>query len=266
MKKRTLVIALVAVVAAVGLVYAADGFKDTPMIPGTKWHVHDSDRPQPAVVTPGTCSTPDAPGKAPSDAIVLFDGKDLSKWKGADGKDARWVVEGGAARVNGTGNITTRQEFADFQLHVEWAAPKPPKGDSQGRGNSGVFLFGRYEIQVLDSYKNPTYADGGAASVYGQYPPLVNACLPPGEWQAYDIVFVAPRFKDGKLETPGTVTMFHNGVLVHNRLAILGSTEHKLFKGYTPHGLKGPITLQDHNDPVRYRNIWIREIKDYDQP
>jgi hypothetical protein len=265
MKKKVLLVALVAAMAGVGLVYAAEGFKDTPMLPGGKWHVHDSDRPMAVAVTPGTCSTPEAIGKAPSDAIVLFDGKDLSKWKGGDGKDARWAVENGAARVNGTGNITTKQEFADFQLHVEWAAPNPPKGTGQGRGNSGVFLFGRYEIQVLDSYKAPTYADGEAASIYGQFPPLVNASLPPGEWQTYDIVFVAPRFKDNKLDTPAYVTMFHNGVLVHNRTALFGVTEHKLAKGYTPHGLKGPITLQDHGDPVRYRYIWIREIKDYDQ-
>jgi hypothetical protein len=270
MKKSALLVAVAAVVAgvaAVGLVYAAEGYKDTPMLPGGKWHVHDSDRPAPPVVTPGTCSTPEAPGKAPSDAVVLFDGKDLSKWKGADGKDARWVVEGGAFRVQpGAGEIKTKQEFADFQLHVEWAAPTPPKGGSQDRGNSGVFLFGRYEIQVLDSYKNPTYADGSAASIYGEYPPLVNATLPPGEWQAYDIVFIAPRFKEGKLDTPAYVTMFHNGLLVHNRVALFGATGHKSFPGYSPHGLKGPITLQDHGNPVKYRNIWIREIKDYDQP
>lgn len=245
------------------------GYQDTPMLPGGKWHVHDGNRPQPPVITPGTCSTPDAPGKPPSDAIVLFDGKDLSKWRSAKGVEPTWKVENGYMQVQGGGGgIETKDEFGDCQLHVEWAAPTPPKGDSQGRGNSGVFFFGRegYELQVLDSFQNPTYPDGQAAAIYGQYPPLVNAARKPGEWQVYDVVFTAPRFSDGKLETPAYITVFHNGIVVHNHTALLGRTGHKVMPKYTPHGPKGPIHLQDHGNPVRYRNIWIRPLKGYDEP
>jgi len=264
MRKQVLLVTLVAIVAAVGLVYAAEGYKDTPMLPGGKWHVHDSDRPQPVAVNPGTFSTQDAPGKPPSDAVVLFDGKDLLKWKGDGGKEPAWVIADGAARVAG-GGITTKQEFGDFQLHIEWSAPNPPKGAGQGRGNSGVIIFGRYEVQVHDSYKNPTYADGSAAAIYGQFPPLVNPSLPAGQWQTYDIVFVVPRFKDGKVDTPAYLTVFFNGILVHNRVALFGPTGHRSAPPYREHPLKGSISLQDHGEPVRFRNIWIREIKDYDQ-
>ena len=250
--------------------YAAEhtapvGYTDTPMLPGGKWHVHDPDRPQPKVVTPG-----DTIGKPPSDAIVLFDGTDLSKWRTADGKPSGWKVEDGAMIVPpkdtpGGGDIFTKDEFGDCQLHIEFATPTPPKGDSQERGNSGVFFFGLYEFQVLDSYKNRTYADGSAASLYGQYPPLVNASFPSGEWQVYDIVFIAPRFKDDKLETPAYITAFHNGVLVHNHTAYLGASGHKLSAKYNPHKATGPLKLQDHGNPMRFRNIWIRPVKDYDE-
>src|SRR5262249_49360725 len=166
----------------------------------------------------------------------------------------------------GAGAILTKDEFGDCQLHVEWAAPDPPKGRDQGRGNSGVMLFGRYEIQVLDSFENLTYADGQAAAIYGQYPPLVNASRPPGKWQSYDIIFTAPRFQNGSLVSPAYVTMLHNGVLVHNHTPVIGAMAYRAVGKYTPHGPNGPITLQDHGNPVRFRNIWVRDLKPYDQP
>ncbi len=223
----------------------------------SKWLVHDENRPAPPVVTPGA-----APGDPPSDAVVLFDGKDLSKWRKGDGP-AQWKVENGYMEINSTGSIRTTEEFGDCQLHVEWMAPAPPKGRSQGRGNSGIFLMSRYEIQVLDSYDNWTYADGSAAGMYGQHPPLVNACRKPGEWQTYDIVFRRPRFSDdGKVLEPGRMTIFHNGVLVEHDAEIFGSTVYRALAHYTPHGPKAPIEIQDHGDkqPVRFRNIWARRL------
>lgn len=244
------------------------GYKDTPILPGGKWHVHDGDRPMPKVIEPGTCSTPEQPGRAPSDAVVLFDGQDLSRWTDGRGGPAAWPVENGAVVTKaGAGVLRTRDEFGDCQLHVEWSTPTPPKGEDQGRGNSGVLLFGRYEIQVLDSYENLTYPDGQAAAIYGQYPPLVNASRPPGQWQSYDIIFTAPRFKeDGSLESPAYATVLHNGVLVHNHTALIGPMAFRAIAKYQPHGLKGTLVLQDHGNPVRYRNIWIRELKTYDEP
>jgi len=255
-------LAIATTASALNVLQAAEhppvGYTDTPMLPGGKWHVHDPNRPQPTVVTPGT---PTTPGKAPSDAIVLFDGKDLSKWRTAEGKPAPWNVQDGIIICNPkSGDVFTKEEFGDVQLHIEFATPTPPKGESQERGNSGVFLFGRYELQVLDSYQNRTYADGGCASVYGQYPPLVNASRPPGEWQTYDVVFTAPRFKDGKLESPAYITVFHNGILVQNHSEILGASGHKVLAKYAPHGPKGPIKLQDHGNTTRYRNIWVRPL------
>ncbi len=241
---------LIAAIAAMSLmtsaVRAAEGEKpsvgytDTPMLPGGKWHVHDPDRPQPNVVTPATFSTQESPGRPPSDAIVLFNGTDLSKWRTEKGQPSGWKVENGALVVppKGTengGDIWTKDEFGDCQLHIEFATPKPPKGDSQARGNSGVFFFGKYEFQVLDSYQNRTYADGSAASLYGQFPPLVNASRPAGEWQVYDIIFTAPQFKNGQLESPAYVTAFHNGVLVHHHTAYLGASGHKTLAKYTAH-------------------------------
>jgi hypothetical protein len=258
-------------VLTLNLCAAAPGFQDTPLLPGDKWHIHDGTRPQPQVVTPGTSSTPEKPGKPPSDAIVLFDGTDLSKWKAGNGQPSAWRVEDGAMIVppsktpNG-GDIVTRDEFGDIQLHIEWATPAPPKGSSQGRGNSGIFFMGRYELQVLDSYENLTYPDGQAASLYGQFPPLVNASRKPGEWQSYDIIFKAPRFKEGQLESPAYITVLHNGVVVHHHTPYLGPSGHRSLPKYRPHSEKGPIRLQDHGDPVRFRNIWVRPLKDYDQP
>ena len=242
------------------------GYDDTPMLPGSKWRVHDGTRPQPRIVTPGTESSQEKQGSPPSDAIVLFDGTDLSKWDGRDG-EAQWKVENGYMEVTPkAGGIQTKEQFGDCQLHIEWAAPAEVKGASQGRGNSGVFLMGKYEMQVLDGYDNLTYADGITAAIYGQYPPLVNACRKPGKWQVYDIFFVAPRFDGDKLVSPAYVTIVHNGVLVHHHQEIMGPTGHKSLASYSPpHPPEGPLMLQDHGDLVRYRNIWMRRIKGYDE-
>jgi len=231
--------------------------------PGGKWKVHDMDRPAPKQIDPGTTSTQDAPGRPPSDAIVLFDGKDLSQWESKDGP-AKWKVANGYMEtVPKTGYIHTKQSFADCQLHVELATPAPAVGESQDRGNSGVFLMGLYEIQVLDSYNNRTYADGQAAALYGQYPPLVNASRPPGQWQTYTIIFHPSRWdKDGKLIRLGRVSVFHNGILVQDNVEIQGPTV--TGEPDKPHADRLPISLQDHNHPVRYRNIWIREIPPQD--
>lgn len=207
--------------------------------------------PEPKVVDPGP------PGGPPSDAIVLFDGKDLSKWE----KPERWTIENGYAICGSS--LTTKQAFGDCQLHVEWATPTEVKGSGQGRGNSGVYLMGRYEVQVLDSYKNKTYFDGQAGAIYKQRPPLVNACREPGEWQSYDIIFEAPRFgPDRKLVRPAYVTILQNGVLIQNHFEIMGNTEYRRAPRYSAHPPKLPLTLQHHGHPVRYRNIWIRELGD----
>jgi hypothetical protein len=231
------------------------GYDDTPHLPGGKWRVHDGSRPQPRVVTPGT-----KPGQAPSDAVVLFDGVDLSKWQKGNGSDAHWKVEDGYMEVLKGGAIDSRDHFGDCQLHIEWATPVEVKGKGQGRGNSGVYLMGRYEVQVLDSWNNKTYPDGQAAALYGQSPPLVNACRAPGEWQTYDIVFRSPRFAEGKLSSPARATVLHNGVIVQDAVKLIGATTHKRAAKYRPHSPKGPIRLQDHGNPVRYRNIWVRPL------
>ena len=231
--------------------------------PDPNWLEHDRDRPMAPVITPATASTDAAPGKPPSDATVLFDGKDISSWVSLDGSPTRWIVRDGYLEcVRGSGYVRTLQNFGDCQLHVEWAAPTPARGEGQGRGNSGVFFgLDRYEIQVLDSYNAKTYADGAAASVYGQYPPLVNASRPPGEWQTYDILWTAPRFEtDGKLKSPARVTVLHNGVLVQNNVELTGPTSWLERAPYRAHPEKQPISLQDHGNPVRYRNIWVREL------
>ena len=262
------------ILAAIALAVAQQpakkpGYTDTPVLPSQRWHVHDSERPHPAMVTPG--ATLGAPS---SDAVVLFDGKDLSAWKsrgrGADrGKemDAKWrVVDGYFECVPGTGSLITREKFGDVQLHIEWSEPTDISGSDQDRGNSGVLLMDRYEIQVLDSWINVTYADGQAGSLYGQWPPLVNPIRPPGQWQAYDIIFEAPKFDGGKLVRPAYATVLFNGVLVHHRKEILGVMVHRQVAKYTPHGDEEPLSLQDHGHKVRYRNVWIRRLKSYDQP
>ena len=227
-----------------------------------QWPVHSLERPKPPVVDPGPAGPP-AP--VPADAIVLFDGRSLDAWETADSLalPPRWKVAGGYLEVTaGAGGIRTRRSFGDVQLHVEWASPKPPRGEGQDRGNSGIFLMSRYEVQVLDSYRSDTYADGQAAALYGQYPPLVNATRPPGEWQSYDIVFHRPRFNaDSSLASPARVTVFHNGILVHDNVAMKGATAHAREAAYVAHPDRLPIMLQDHGHPVRFRNIWVRELE-----
>ena len=212
-------------------------------------------KPAPAVVDPGRA------GRPPSDAVVLFDGAGLSAWRGRDGAP-QWKVAGGALTVRpGAGNLTTKRAFGDVQLHVEWRAPAEIVGESQGRGNSGVFLMGLYEVQVLDSWQNPTYVNGQAASVYKQHVPLVNASRAPGEWQTYDIIFTAPRFTDeGELERPAAMTVLHNGVLVQNHVTLAGPTVFRGAPQYEAHADRLPLMLQDHRNEVSYRNIWVREL------
>lgn len=219
-----------------------------------RWAVHDKNRPQPVVVTPG-----ERTGQAPSDAIILFDGSDLSPWVSTkDNEPAQWKVENGYMEVvKKSGSIRTKQSFGDCQLHIEWATPTQTTGSGQKRGNSGVYLMGRYEVQILDSYNNTTYPDGQAAAIYGQNPPMVNACRPPGQWQSFDIIFRRPDFKS---LTPATITVLHNGVLVQDHWVIEGTTAHKKRAEYSAHEYKLPLILQNHGDPVRYRNIWIREL------
>ena len=233
------------------------GYDDTPLIPGTRWRVHDRARPMPRAVTPGADIR-----LPPSDAVVLFDGTDLSGWRSCESVGpAQWKLENNYMEVvPGTGDIRTTREFGDCQLHVEFAAPGVVAGSSQGRGNSGVFLMGRYEIQVLDCYDNPTYADGATAAIYGQYPPLVNACRPPGEWQTYDIVWIAPRFDAARLVSPAYCTVIHNGVVVQYHRPLIGPTAHRVVADWRPHPPVGPLRLPDHTNPVRFRNIWYRDL------
>jgi Domain of Unknown Function (DUF1080) len=247
------------------------GFTDTPMLPGLPYHVHDPARPHPKVVTPGATV-----GAAPSDAIVLFDGTDLSKWTAASlgtaaftARDAPAAWKMGAGyfeTVPGSGDIATKEKFGDAQLHVEWMEPADVKGTSQARGNSGVFLMGLFEVQVLDSYRSPTYADGQAGAIYGQWPPLVNAVRKPGEWQSYDIVFEAPAFAGGKKTKSAYMTVFLNGVLLHNRKESMGPTIYRQVPKYVDGPPEGPIVLQDHRSVVRFRNIWVRRLGTYDEP
>ena len=225
----------------------------------SQWPQHSMDRPRPPVVQPA----PHAGQAPPSDAIVLFDGKDLAQWQAEDGSAAKWVVRDGFVEVKpGTGMLVSRRGFGDAQLHIEWTTPTPPKGEGQERGNSGIFLMGIYELQVLDSYQNDTYADGQAGAIYGQSPPLVNATRPPGQWQTYDVVFHRPHFKaDSSVERPARMTVFLNGVLIQDNFELSGPTAHQRRPPYSAHADKLPLKLQDHGNPVRYRNIWIRELQ-----
>jgi len=235
------------------------GYTDTPLIPGSRYRVHDSARPAPRVVTPG--ATPTAPASPPSDAMVLFDGTNLSGWTSWKGGPAVWKVENGYMEVAPrSGDIRSVEEFGDCQLHLEFATPAAVQGDSQGRGNSGVFVMGRYEIQVLDCYDNPTYADGTTAAIYGEFPPLVNACRKPGEWQTYDIIWTAPRFNGDTLVSPPYLTMLFNSVLVHNHQELIGPTSHRKVEPWVAHPPVGPLRLQDHNNTTRFRNIWYRPL------
>ena len=224
-------------------IYTVEGAFVTEYVSGIQWA-------EPKVVEPGSAGAP------PSDAIVLFNGKDLSQWEGGD----KWQIQDGYAITAG-GGITTKQGFGDCQLHLEFASPAEVKGEGQGRGNSGVYLMGIYEVQILDSFENKTYFDGQCASIYKQFPPLVNACRKPGEWQSYDIIFTAPKFDtQGNMTKPAALTVLQNGVLVQNHAELLGGTFYDKAPAYIPHADKLPIHLQFHGDPVRYRNIWIREI------
>lgn len=234
------------------------GYTDTPMLPGLPYRVHDPARPHPAQVAV-------EPAAAPSDAIVLFNGRDLSQWTFKNSRS--WKIDGGVLEVvPGAGDMTSKEKFGDLQLHLEFAAPVPARNTSQNRGNSGIFLQGLYEIQVLDDWDNPTYADGQTGAIYGQWPPLVNPARKPGEWQVYDIIFEAPRMEGDRVLKPAYVTVLLNGVLLHHHKELMGPTVHRALAKYAVQPAEGPIVLQDHQQPVRYRNIWVRRLGNYDLP
>lgn len=224
-----------------------------------KWPVHSLERPAPPVVQPAPA---DRPAEPPADAVVLFGGNGLGEWARPGGGAAPWRDTAEFMEVvPGSGSIVSRRAFGSSQVHVEWMAPLPAEGEGQDRGNSGVFLMNRYEIQVLDSWQNPTYADGQAGAVYGQYPPLVNASRAPGEWQSYDIIFHRPRFDEsGAVETPARITLFHNGVLVQDNVTLTGPVGHGARPPYEAHADRLPLGLQDHGRKVRFRNVWVREL------
>ena len=230
--------------------------------PDPKYGIHDRERPVPVQIDPGYPGTQDKTGKAPQGAVVLFDGSNLDQWVAMDGKKTTLIVKDGAMEcVPGSGYIRTKDSFGDCQLHVEWAAPAKVEGDDQGRGNSGVFLGGdRYEVQVLDTYNNKTYADGFASAIYGQYPPMVNPIHKPGEWNTYDIIYIAPRFDGDKLVSKAHISVIFNGVVVQWDRELTGPTGHHVRPAYTPHDVRQPIAFQDHGNPVRFRNVWIREL------
>jgi len=239
------------------------GFQDTPMEPSGRWHVHDPTRPQPPVVKPGAFSALASP---PSDAIVLFNGKDLAQWIDSQGNPAPWMIQDGAA-VSTKTDVFTRQKFGDIQLHAEFREPLPASGKGQNRGNSGIFFMGCYEIQVLDCFQNNTYPDGATGAIYAQHPPMVNACLPPGEWQTYDIIFTVPHFGEhGEVITPAYATVILNGVVVQNHQAFRGTTTHCAVGEYSMREPAGPLGLQYHLNAVAFRNIWVRPIPPVNEP
>lgn len=273
MKERILIAG--ALVVTTGLAFAqakpqeividgVAGFQDTPLQPDGKWHIHDPARPQPPVVTTGTFSQKATP---PGDAVVLFDGADLSQWRDTKtGGPAQWTVEQGVATA-AKGDIETTNKFGDMQLHLEFREPAAEPGNGQNRGNSGIYLMGLYEIQILDGYQNKTYADGTMGAMYGQHPPLANACRPPGEWQTYDIVFTGPHFgPDGTVISPAYVTVILNGVVVQNHQAFWGATGWRKPAQYAPHASERPLRLQYHDHPVSFRNIWVRPVPAIHQP
>ncbi len=236
------------------------GYSYTPLLPNSKWRVHDRNRPQAPKVAPG--KTPSAP---PSDAIVLFDGRDFSQWEKFEPKNGDKtidpkIIRDGAFDILKTGWIETKRSFGDCQLHVEWATPEKADGDNLDWGNSGIFFLGQYELQILESHDSKIYADGMAGAIYGQTPPLANAARKPGQWQTYDVIFTAPRFKGEKLLSPAYITVLWNGVLVQNHTEIMGSTRHLTFPSYRSFESTGPVLLQPHRSAVRYRNIWIRPL------
>ena len=251
---RQMRLAMAALAAGTSAVSALAGlYGDTPDAKHA-WAVHDMNRPQPPIIQAEA-------GKPPSDAIVLFDGTSLDKWCADNGEPTKWIINDGAMEcVPRAGYIRTKESFGDCQLHVEWATPVKVEGNGQGRGNSGVFLMGQHEVQVLDSFNNPTYADGQAASVYAENPPMVNACRAPGEWQTYDIIFHQPVWEGNVMKFPGSVTVLHNGVLVQDHWEFEGMSTHLTRRPVSKYGEKGPLRFQDHGNPVRFRNVWIREI------
>ena len=265
MPSRFYKLAFLGLIAIAGLIAGLSADEVRHMVSHSRWKQHDNHRPRPAVVEPAgnPVMTP-----APSDAVILFDGTNLDGWQTPEGAAAPWKVSGGFLEVApGTGPIQTKMKFGDVQLHVEWASPNPPVGKGQDRGNSGIFLMGLYELQVLDSYRADTYTDGQAGAIYGQFPPLSNASRPPGEWQSYDVAFRRPRFdKDGKLTEPARLTLFHNGILVQNNEELFGRTSWLVFQPYEAHPDQGPIQLQDHGHPVRFRNMWIRDLPERPAP
>jgi hypothetical protein len=228
------------------------GYDDTPFLPHSPWRVHDRRRPQPPLVEPGS-----RPGSPPSDAIVLFDGKDLAQWQGGNPAG----LEDGTINIHRTGELRTKQSFGDCQLHVEWMSPAKADGGPMTWGNSGVFLMDQYEVQIIESRASHIYADGNAGAIYGQTPALVNASLKPGQWQTFDIAFTAPRFEGNTLKKPAYITVFQNGVLVQCHQEIFGATYHRMLPAYKPGVTQGPVQLQEHGSNVRFRNIWIRPIK-----
>ena len=255
--RLTLALATAFVVMAIGVespagLTAAQQESDDPALTEV-WE------PVPGMVDPGD---PGPMSAAPSDAIVLFAGNDLAEWRHEDGADGRWTVNDGAFTVlPGSGTLFTRRAFGDVQLHIEWRSPATVVSEGQGRGNSGVYLMERYEVQILDSWNNPTYSNGQAASVYKQFIPQVNASRPPGEWQSYDILFEAPRFDDtGGLMAAATPTLFHNGVLVQHHVTLRGPTVFIGEPAYEPHPARAPLMLQDHGNLVSFRNVWVHEL------
>jgi hypothetical protein len=231
------------------------GYTDTPRLPNSPWRVHDRNRPQPPIVEPGP-NVGQQPQSPPSDAVVLFDGNDLSGWEGGDAKG----IEDGCINILKTGQMQTKRQFGDCQLHVEWATPKTPENNLNW-GNSGVFLLGKYELQILESHDSKIYADGIAGALYGQTPPLDNAARKPGEWQTFDIAFTAPQFDGGKLVKPAYFTVYWNGVLVHNHTTSLGPMKYREVATYDSQETTGPILLQQHGSAVLFRNIWVRDLK-----
>ena len=262
MFRVTRLTALLALAAALPLAAQKPNLNPVPGDP-SPWPQHSRTRPEPPVVTPGPYRGPEAP---PSDAIVLFNGKNLDGWRSADStrSAAKWKVENGDMVIApGTGDIATTRGFGDMQLHIEWSAPTPPVGEDQDRGNSGVFLMSTYEIQVLDSYHSKTYPDGQAGAVYGEYPPLANVNRPPGDWQVYDIIFHRPHFdSNGNATQPARVTVIQNGIVIQDNVTILGPTTNGHRSAYLAHPDLMPLELQDHHHPVRFRNIWVRELSD----
>jgi hypothetical protein len=265
MSAKSIGFATIGLITSVGLLMVLNADEVRNMASQNRWLQHDIKRPKPPVVEPAPERAPTAP---PKDAVVLFDGTTLDAWQAAEGGPAPWhLVDGFMEVAPGSGRIETRRKFGDVQLHVEWASPNPAVGTGQDRGNSGIFLMGIYELQVIDSFKADTYADGQAGAIYGQYPPLANASRPPGQWQSYDIAFRRPRFDEsGKLLERARFTLFHNGILIQNNEELWGGTNWLESAPYEHHADRGPIELQDHGHKVRFRNIWLRELAERPVP